>query len=129
MCSSHNYIEQHAYEMSKRIWENSAYKPIKLEFAGGTSLDLKNQPNYWDSFNKEMAHTTVLITKIVLESSEGKLYSVEPNDNGLRFAKREITYKEYKMLQKKENINGAVIFIATIFVLFTFMAVLIKFLL
>jgi hypothetical protein len=115
--------------MSKKIWENSAYNPIRLEFAGGTSLDLKSQTNDWDSLNKEMAKTPVLITKIILASSDGKLYSIEPNENGLRFAKREITYKEYKMLQKKEGINGAVLFIAMIFVLFTFMSALIKFLL
>jgi hypothetical protein len=129
LCFSHNYIEQYAYEMSKKIWESSSYKPIRLEFAGGTSLEFKNQPNYWDSPNNEMGNTPVLITKIILESSEGKLFSVEPNDNGLRFAKGEITYKEYKRLQKKEDVNGAVLYIVIIFVFFTLMSVLVKFVL
>lgn len=49
-----------------------------------------------------------LITKLLLEGENGILYSIEPDLNGLRFAKGEITYKEYNNIQKGEKFRGII---------------------
>lgn len=89
MCFSNNFIEQQAYEMSKKIREHSRYKFLRLEFSGETRSGNQNGE--------------ALITKVILEDEDGTLYSVEPNPIGLRFAKGEISYKEYRKLQSKET--------------------------
>src|SRR5699024_5841637 len=105
------------------------YKLIRIDFAGGNCFKIQNSPNDWVSLEKEMGNKSALITKVILEDSEGKLHSIEPNDNGLRFAKGELTYKEYKILQDKGNALWITIFIIGVLVFFTLMSVLVKFVL
>ncbi|WP_174728770.1 hypothetical protein [Mesobacillus harenae] len=52
-----------------------------------------------------------MITKVILEDKYGRLFSIEPNDIGLRFAKGDITYNDYLRLQKKGNRQLILIFL------------------
>jgi hypothetical protein len=106
MCFSNNAIEQLAYEISKKIYENSIYKIVKIEFIGGHSIELQKQQR--DPFVVDAGRELPLITKILLEGENGIFYSIEPNLNGLQFAKGEITYKEYNNIQKGEKIRGLI---------------------
>jgi uncharacterized membrane protein YebE (DUF533 family) len=51
-----------------------------------------------------------LITKVILEDDNGRFFSVDPNINGLKFAKGEISYTKYNKLQKKNDFNMFVCF-------------------
>lgn len=114
MCVSNPFIEQEAYDFSEKIQKQALYKFVRTEVAG-------------NHFNGQNGGDFPLISKVVLEDADGKLYYVAPNPNGLKFAKQEITYKEYKRLEKKETLNAVALF----FVILSFfggsMAALIKF--
>ncbi|MDF0727651.1 hypothetical protein PY093_13235 [Cytobacillus sp. S13-E01] len=97
MCISTNFIEQQAYEMSEKIKKNSLYKFVGVAFSGSDSSSF-NQNQNWNGSG--------LITKVNLEDKDGTSYIIEPNSNGLRFAQGEITFSEYKKLQRKENYFG-----------------------
>lgn len=103
MCFSHNFIEQQAYEMSEKIKENTIFKFVKVECVGGSTPARSGHLN-------ELA----MISKVILEDDNGIIYSVEPSLEGLRFAKGEISYKEYKKLQKREDFNGYALFFVII---------------
>lgn len=96
LCFSYNIIEQQALEMFKKIQQNSHYKLVRVEFTGDQALGLIDYEELTKMENK-------LISKIILKDNKGMLYSIEPNLNGLRFAKGEISYREYKKIQKKES--------------------------
>lgn len=115
MCVSNNFIEQQAYEMGEEIRKNSLYKLVRVEVSGGNSLEFQKQDDYWNGKD--------LITKVILEDTKGTLYSVKPDHNGLRFAKGEITYKEYNQLQKREDFKGFSYFFVIIgfFIIMMFM--------
>lgn len=102
MCFSYNIIEFQAYEMSEKIRLNSIYKFVRVEYLEGN--------------NVKKGSGSALITKVILEDKDGTLYSVEPNPNGLGFAKGEITYKEYNKLQNRETIN--VLGISSVIIIF-----------
>lgn len=113
MCSSSNFIEQQAYEMSEKIRKASLYKFIRVNYSGGNHLE---------------SHSEVpLITQVILADKNGTTYSVEPNPIGLRFAKGEITYKEYKKLQKRNSLNGIAVFTGIVVFFIGFMFVLMKY--
>lgn len=57
------------------------------------------------------------ITTVTLKGEDGAFYQVALNPNGLKFAKKEITYKEYKKLQNKETRNAFITFAGTVFFL------------
>jgi hypothetical protein len=97
MCLSNDAVEQQANVFAQKIRKDTVYKFIRVE---------KNDFSF--------------ITKVILEDEAGSSYPVEPNSFGLRFAKGEITYKEYKRLQKRENFNG----IASFFVIIGFVSIL-----
>ncbi|MDM5328254.1 hypothetical protein [Neobacillus sp. CF12] len=103
MCAPNNFIEQQAYEMYEKIKKNSVYNFIRADYSEGSNLGFHLQG---DNIIKGSA----LITKVVLEDKDGTQYNVEPNPTGVRFAKGEITYKEYKKLQKRETVNGIAAF-------------------
>ncbi|MBM7607295.1 hypothetical protein JOD29_000532 [Lysinibacillus composti] len=92
MCINNNFIEHHSYQMSEEIRKNSLYEVVRVEVSNGNSLKENEQ---WDS--KE------LVSKIILEDKNKNYYVINPDQFGLRFAKGEISYKEYKQLQKKED--------------------------
>ena len=71
----------------------SKYKVVKVEVFGGEDFEFPQQAEQWNGQD--------FITKIILEDKKGALFSVKPDYSGLRFAKGEITYKEYNKIQKK----------------------------
>jgi hypothetical protein len=89
VCSSNSFIEQQAFEMSKKIKKVSVYKFIRVDYSDA-------EAGY--------------ITKVVLEDKDGMVYSIEPNPIGVKFARGEITFKEYKELQKRDTLNVIAIF-------------------
>ncbi|WP_142300999.1 hypothetical protein [Bacillus sp. 7884-1] len=58
-----------------------------------------------DNGNAAGAKGVALISNVILGDKDGALYSVEPNINGLRFAKGEISYNKYRKLQRRNDVN------------------------
>lgn len=108
MCFSTNAIEHLVYDMSKKIYENSIYKMVRIDFIGCKSVELRNQTK--NPFSEDSGEECPLIAKLVLGGDNGTLYDIEPNLNGLKFAKGDITYKEYKNIQKGEWYQGFTFF-------------------
>ncbi|WP_277584263.1 hypothetical protein [Psychrobacillus antarcticus] len=97
MCFSTNVIEQQALTISDKIIKYSIYKPVSLDFIGEKSVGIQ------DIIKQSNREKISLITRINLENNEGLQISVEPNENGLKYAMGEISYKGYKKLQSQEN--------------------------
>lgn len=97
MCFSTNVIEQQALIISDKIIKNSIYKPVSLDFISEKNVGI--QDFTMQSSGKEIS----LITRVNLENNAGLQISVEPNENGLRYAMGEISYKDYKKLQNQES--------------------------
>ena len=70
---------------------------------GGEDFEFPQQAEQWNGQD--------FITKIILEDKKGALFSVKPDYSGLRFAKGEITYKEYNKIQKKRGWKRSYLFI------------------
>jgi len=115
LCVSNHFIEQRAYELCEEIRKNSLYKVARVDVSGGTILD-----GQWNGKD--------LITKVIPEDTKGTYYSIKPDPNGLKFAKGELTYKEYSKIQKKANINGFSFFFVVIGFFVIMMFTLMKFL-
>lgn len=120
MCVSNHFIEQQAYQISEEIRKSSLYNMVRVVVSGDGGFGLQQQHNQWNGKD--------LITKVILEDREGMLYSVKPDHNGLRFAKGEITYKEYCKMQKKEDLRGFGYFFMSIGFVFIMMFTLVQFL-
>ena len=73
MCVSNHFIEQEAYDFSGKIQKQSLYKFVRTELAE-------------NHFNGQHGGEFPLISKVVLEDKDGKLYYVTPSPNGLKFA-------------------------------------------
>lgn len=116
MCSPNNFIEQQAYEMYEKIKNNSVYNFIRVDYS----------VQGFHSQDDNMRNGSALITRVVLEDKDGTLYTVEPNPYGVRFAKGEITYKEYKKLQKRETVNAIATFFGILVFFSGFMYFLMK---
>lgn len=96
MCISSNFVELQAYRICEEMKNQSIYKMMKV----GLSDDSIIEPQNLESFGDGRA----LITKAIFEDTEGKSYSVNINHNGLRFAMGELTYKEYRKMEKNEDL-------------------------
>jgi hypothetical protein len=107
VCSSNSFIEQQAFEMSEKIRKDTLYKFIRVDYSDSES-------GY--------------ITKVVLEDKDGTVYSIEPNPVGVKFARGEITFKEYKKLQKRDTLNVIAIFSGVIVLFGGFMFAFMKYL-
>ncbi|OAH58633.1 hypothetical protein AWH48_16665 [Domibacillus aminovorans] len=103
MCFSTNAIEQQAYRTALKIREHSIYKFVRAQCTNGDIFDFENPS----------AAQVPVITMVILEDKSGNLYSVEPNYVGLKFAKGDMNYKEYKKIQKKEMAKGLGVFFMT----------------
>lgn len=104
ICISTNFIEQEAYKYYEEIQKNSLYELVNANRA---------ESNY----ARETDGVYAVITKVTLKGEDGAFYPVAPNPNGLKFAKKEITYKEYKKLQNKETRNAFITFAGIVFFL------------
>jgi hypothetical protein len=93
VCVSNNFVELQANEFCEKIQEHSLYKFIGVN---------RSEINY----NQKDGNESGFIKTVILQDNDGTVYYVEPNSNGLKFAKQEITYAEYKRLQRKETINA-----------------------
>jgi hypothetical protein len=98
MCFSTGYIEQQASRMTNEIRSHSVYKFLGVGYFDGDS-NHSHKPEYTHGPLEE----TRLISKIFLEDEDGTVYSVEPNMNGLKFAKGEISYSKYRKSQRKND--------------------------
>ncbi|MEK3997123.1 hypothetical protein MKX96_01460 [Psychrobacillus sp. FSL W7-1493] len=97
MCFSTNVIEQQALIISDKIIKNTIYKPVSLDFISEKNVGIQ------DFQMQNIGEEISLITMVNLENNEGLQISVEPNENGLRYAMGEISYKDYKKLQNRES--------------------------
>ncbi|WP_277586687.1 hypothetical protein [Psychrobacillus antarcticus] len=97
MCFSTNVIEQQALIISDKIIKNTIYKPVSLDFISEKNVGIQ------DFQMQNIGEEISLITMVNLENNEGLQISVEPNENGLRYAMGEISYKDYKKLQNQES--------------------------
>lgn len=104
MCVSNHFIEQQSYNFSEKIRENSLYKYVGTQLSE-SDLVYSNKP--------PIDHLA-FVTKVILEDKDGTLYYVAPNPNGLRFAKQEVTFKEYQKLQKLETRKAIAAFLGII---------------
>jgi hypothetical protein len=93
--------------MSEKIKKDSVYKFIREEYSDA-------EAGY--------------ITKVVLEDKDGTVYSIEPNPIGIKFSRGEITFKEYKKLQKRDTLNVMAIFSGIIVLFGVFMFGFMKYL-
>ncbi|SOC15531.1 hypothetical protein SAMN05880501_108103 [Ureibacillus xyleni] len=107
MCITSNFIELQAYQIYEEIRKETIYKLVWLENSEGRMIQLNNIQSYWDG--------QTLLTKAFLEDINGKLYIVNINNNGLSFAKGEISYKAYRRLEKSENRKGIIFFSMLVF--------------
>jgi hypothetical protein len=110
VCSPFHFIEEEAFEMSEKIRNETIYRFVNVEVSESSSLG--SQPDKVDSnsCNQHSRSWAGYITKVILEDDKGKQYLIEPSIDGLRFAKGEITYQEYRKHQKRETINIVSIF-------------------
>lgn len=103
MCVSNNFIEQQAYKMTEEIRRNSLYQFVGVDYSDGEGVGFQKQDDNRVEHNGLQPNGIALIKKVFLEDMDGTLYSIEPNLNGLRFAKGEITYHKYRILQRKND--------------------------
>jgi hypothetical protein len=114
VCVSNNFIEQQAYRRTEQILENSLYKFVRVDYSRGKSAGFQKQDEHGNDYNDRQTNGVALITKVILEDKDGTLYSVEPNINGLRFAKGEISYSKYRKLQRKNDLTMFICFFVII---------------
>ncbi|OLS33384.1 hypothetical protein [Bacillus sp. MRMR6] len=114
MCVSNNFIEQQAYNMAGKIQKNSLYKLVRIDYSYGKSIGFEKQDGQGNHFSEITTNGGAVITKVLLEDKDGTLYSVEPNINGLRFAKGEINYSKYRKLQRKNDFTMFICFFVII---------------
>ncbi|WP_316572377.1 hypothetical protein [Neobacillus sp. YIM B06451] len=100
MCVSNHAFEMQSYKLSEEIRRNSIYTPVAVVCSGGERVNFGNQFVHPDGF----------IEKVVLQDKEGNDFEVEPSENGLRFAKGEISYNDYQRLQKKDDRKAIALF-------------------
>jgi hypothetical protein len=118
LCVSNQFVEQQAYEFSEKIRGSTLYKFV------GTVI---TEDNLIDG-NVQKGNELAMVTKVILQDEDGNLYYVAPNPNGLRFAKKEITFKEYKEKQKNETRNAIATFLGIIVFFGLVMVTMVQFL-
>lgn len=115
MCFSSNFIEQQAFDIYESMKRQNHFKCVGVELAGNEYAEQVSERD-----------KAVLITSVYLEDKTGVKYGVEPNPLGLRFANGEISYNEYKRLQKKESRKGVSLFVIAVCVPFILISAFFK---
>ncbi|MFD5853461.1 hypothetical protein ACFWGC_25315 [Cytobacillus pseudoceanisediminis] len=113
LCFTHNVIEIQALKICEEIREHSVYKLVSVATTGGESIQIKENLSIQSNLNLPPGGTLPLVTKVMLENTDGRSYSVNVDEAGLQFAKGLITYKEYKLLQNREKRKLTTILIAS----------------
>lgn len=111
VCVSNNFVELQTNEFCEKIRNASLYKFVGVDYSR-------------NNMNGKEGNGLDLINTVILQDNDGTVYHVEPNSNGLKFAKQEISYKEYKKLQRKETIG---VFSGFFLILGSFIAVMVTF--
>jgi hypothetical protein len=111
MCSPFHFIEQQAFEISEKIRKDSIYKFVRVEISESSGLHQVYGPN---NCGKISDTKPAFIRKVILEDRDGNQYSVEPTPEGLRFARGEITYREYIKRHKRETIKLVSVFFMSV---------------
>ncbi|MBT2641602.1 hypothetical protein J7I80_05150 [Bacillus sp. ISL-41] len=96
MCVSHHNIDQVSYYTAEQIVQFTVYRPLYIELIGEGRFAIEAGQPF-------PAENHGVISKIALADKGGKLYRIEPDEIGLKFARGEIDYKEYLNQQKKGN--------------------------
>ncbi|MBT2691318.1 hypothetical protein J7I93_24590 [Bacillus sp. ISL-47] len=128
MCFTHNVIEIQALKICEEIREHSIYKLVSLATTGGKSIQIKENIPIQSNLYLLPGETLPLVTKVILEDTDGRCYSVNADEAGLQFAKGLITYKEYIRLQTKEKRQLTTILIASVGTFFLMSWSVLKFL-
>lgn len=102
MCFSYDQMEQQAYRLANQIILHSKHNPVRLNLVGNSSIELTTRNLVIDKMQSQDG-SIPLIKNVILQDQAGKLYCIEPCENGLKFAQGEISYKEYLQKQKGEN--------------------------
>ncbi|MFY3792088.1 hypothetical protein ACOQFO_10480 [Ureibacillus sp. MALMAid1270] len=120
MCVNNNFIENQSYRVYEEISKSSLFKVARVEFLEGYCWEPQFEPIL---FNKND-----LITKIILKDDNNNSFTINPDDMGLKFAKGEISYKEYLKFQKVDDfkwigysILGVGIIITMMLTMYTFL--------
>jgi hypothetical protein len=114
VCSPFHFIEQQAFEMSEKIRKETIYKFVNVEISERSILESQKSYAHSNGCDYDSKPWAGYITKVILEDEKGALFPVEPSLDGLRFAKGEISYKEYNKRQKKETINLVSVFLVAV---------------
>lgn len=100
MCVSNHAFEMQINKKIEKIRVHSIYTPVAVVDSEGKRI------NFGDQF----IHPSGLIKKVILQDVDGNDYEVEPEENGLRFAKGDISYNDYQLLQMKQNRKAIALF-------------------
>jgi hypothetical protein len=114
VCSPFHFIEQQAFEMSEKIRKETIYKFVNVEVSESSYIESQKSYAHSNGYEYNSKPWAGYITKVILEDEKGALFRVEPSMDGLRFAKGEISYKEYNKRQKKETINLVSVFFVAV---------------
>lgn len=127
MCFSNDYIEHQARRMTDEIRNHSIYKFVGVDYFSDDRNNNSHLPEQANSGNVTPLKELGLISKVFLEGKDSTLYTIEPNMNGLRFAKGEISYNKFKKLQRKNDTTICVSFLGIIGFFIVSMLLLSKF--
>lgn len=122
LCFSNNAIEQFSNKMCVEIINTTIYRPVKADLIGGKVLDLQEPSTF-------MGNKQNLINCVTLSDKDGNSYTIEPNENGLKFARGEISYQEYIHLKTKSHRTFILFFLFITAVFFSSCWFLVKLLL
>jgi hypothetical protein len=114
VCSPFHFIEQEAFELSEKIRKETIYKFVNVEVSESSNLESQKSYAHSNGCDYDSRTWEGYITKVILVDEKGALFRVEPSMDGLRFAKGEISYKEYNKRQKKETINLVSVFFVAV---------------
>ncbi|MBN9654729.1 hypothetical protein J0K78_10680 [Halobacillus sp. GSS1] len=113
MCVERSAMENQARIFLKEIQDNSIYELTRIVLDDGKAVNL-NRSN-----EGRCLASYPLIKEILLRDESGKIYSIEPNLNGVRFASGEWSYDQYLWKCKQELITGIIILIVSLGVFIT----------
>ncbi|SOC40940.1 SH3 domain-containing protein [Ureibacillus acetophenoni] len=95
MCVNNDFIENQSNRIYEEISKSTLLKVARVEFQEGYCWEPQFEPI---QFNKNN-----LITKIILKDDKNNSFTINPDEIGLKFAKGEISYKEYLRVQKVDD--------------------------
>ena len=108
MCVPNNVFEKQAFLIFEKMADSTIYKPVKLELNEGNILSFER----WKTASPQQS--MMLIKNVIVEDQNGRQFSVQPDEAGLKFVTGEVTYKEYEQIKAKDTRKVFLIFSAAI---------------